>query len=128
MVVLNAGRVLLVKRGKQPFMGLWSLPGGTVEPGEVAIEAACREVREETGIDPYGVEPLTTHFADTPEGTTIPIEVFLGRSQSLSPTAGDDASSAAWVPLSDLPGRQLTPGTAEIILAAASLLANESAR
>jgi len=53
-VVLDRGRVLLVRRGNEPLKGEWSLPGGAVEVGETLREATRREVREETGLD---VEP-----------------------------------------------------------------------
>lgn len=48
--VLRGGRVLLAARGRPPLHGLWSLPGGLVEPGETLAEAALRELAEETGI------------------------------------------------------------------------------
>ena len=46
-----AGRLLLIRRAREPGRGLWSLPGGRCEPGEGAAETAVREVREETGLD-----------------------------------------------------------------------------
>jgi 8-oxo-dGTP diphosphatase len=49
-VVVSDGRALLVKRGKQPAKGVWSIPGGKVEVGETIRAAAVREVREETGL------------------------------------------------------------------------------
>jgi len=50
-VVLDGGRVLLVRRGKPPLMGKWSLPGGLVELGETTREAIRREVAEECGLE-----------------------------------------------------------------------------
>jgi 8-oxo-dGTP diphosphatase len=54
-VVVENGRVLLVKRGAEPLKGQWSLPGGLIELGESLSEAVIREVREETGLT---VEPI----------------------------------------------------------------------
>lgn len=50
IVVIRGDEVLLIKRGKPPYKGEWSIPGGKVEYGETASEAALRELREETGV------------------------------------------------------------------------------
>jgi ADP-ribose pyrophosphatase YjhB (NUDIX family) len=54
-VIVDQGRVLLVRRGTEPMKGHWSLPGGLLELGEGLLDAVVREVREETGLI---VEPL----------------------------------------------------------------------
>jgi mutator protein MutT len=54
-VIVDEGRVLLVRRGTEPLKGHWSLPGGLVELGEGLLSAVVREVREETGLV---VEPV----------------------------------------------------------------------
>jgi 8-oxo-dGTP diphosphatase len=51
VVVVRDGRVLIVRRSKPPLLGLWSFPGGHIEPGERAVEAALRELKEETAVE-----------------------------------------------------------------------------
>ena len=50
-VVIENGRALLIKRGSEPLLGQWSIPGGTLELGESLQEGVARELREETGLD-----------------------------------------------------------------------------
>ena len=54
-IIVDAGRILLVRRGAQPLKGQWSLPGGALEIGETLSAGLIREVREETGL---AVEPV----------------------------------------------------------------------
>src|SRR6478736_3684323 len=51
VVALHEGHVLLVQRAKEPYLGKWSFPGGTIEPGETSREAARREAWEETSLE-----------------------------------------------------------------------------
>ena len=60
VVTDGQGRLLMIKRGHEPGAGLWSIPGGRIEPGETDAEALVREMFEETGLDPAagdGPEP-----------------------------------------------------------------------
>ena len=102
-----AGRLLLIRRGREPAAGLWSLPGGRIEPGESAAEAAAREVREETGLDVEVGRVLieavigdglyrVRDFAATVTGGTL--------------QAGDDAVDVRWVDIAELPSTPLSPG------------------
>jgi 8-oxo-dGTP diphosphatase len=106
----DRGRLLVVRRGTPPGRGLWSVPGGRVEPGETGAEAVTREVLEETGL-----RVVPTSVAGTVErpglgGTTYVIEDFVAvLATGTDPgaiRAGDDADEVGWfspAELSDLP-------------------------
>jgi 8-oxo-dGTP diphosphatase len=108
VAVLSAGeapRVLLIQRGNPPFAGSWALPGGFVEKGEQVIDAAPRELAEETGLHVDALELLGVY--DTPgrdpRGWTVSV-VYLARVQSEADVAGaDDASDARWFAADVLP-------------------------
>lgn len=114
-----------MQRGKPPFEGFWSLPGGRIEPGEAAADAIVREVREETGLhtEALGIAGLREVIA--PPDAHYVISVFAVTLAGGTLVAGDDAADVAWRGLADLQDagssarRQLTPGTAAFILAAA---------
>ena len=72
-------RVLLVKRGHAPFVGLWSLPGGKLEADETPRDAARRELKEETGIEAEVDGVVDTVRVAAGEGTTYRLTVFYGR-------------------------------------------------
>lgn len=91
------GRLLLVRRGRPPFEGSWSLPGGFCEWGETTEEACAREAREETGVT-VRIGRLLGVYSDPardPRGHTITI-LYEGRPVSGSPRGGDDAAEARW--------------------------------
>ena len=86
-----AGQLLLIQRAHDPARGRWSLPGGRVEAGETATEAAAREVREETGLE-VAVGPLllSVSLGD------YDIEDFAAIVIGGECAAGDDAADVRW--------------------------------
>lgn len=99
-------KVLLVKRGNEPFKGKWALPGGFLNEDETAEECALRELKEETGLDLkpnqiYQVHTFTSLDRD-PRGRTISI-CFSAFVDYEKVAGGDDAAEAQWVSFADLP-------------------------
>lgn len=94
-----APRVLLIQRKADPFAGKWALPGGFVDENERLIDAARRELKEETGLDIPNLEQLHT-FGDPgrdPRGWTVSVAYLARvRPSALRPVAGDDAKAVAW--------------------------------
>jgi 8-oxo-dGTP diphosphatase len=131
--IFRDGHVLLVERGKGALKGYWSLPGGHVEPGEPAREAARREVLEETGVvaDLLGLADVLDVIVRAPDGTLgahYILSVFYGVWVSGTVLAQSDAAAARFVPLDELGAYKLTDGAAGIIAKAAGLVARSTGR
>jgi 8-oxo-dGTP diphosphatase len=98
--------VLLVKRKRWPFKGMWAIPGGFVNPDESLEDAAKRELKEETGVRHVYLEQLYT-FGDPgrdPRTRVITVVYYaLMRTDGLHIRAADDAAEAGWFSLYDLP-------------------------
>lgn len=96
--------VLLIRRKDDPFKGAWALPGGFVDENESLERAAVRELDEETGIGGLRLTQLGA-FGDPgrdPRGHTVTVAWVAFSVAAKTPTAGDDASGAEWVPLRSL--------------------------
>jgi len=126
-VVLHEGRVLLVRRGRAPALGLWSVPGGLVELGETTVDAARREVEEETGLDVriaglVGVLDRVTRDADGRVRYHWVLVDYLAYPQSNDTiTAGSDAAEVRWVTIDEVGRLPITEGLADMIKRAAAL-------
>ena len=104
------GRLLLIRRGRPPAEGRWSLPGGRVEAGESDAEAVVRELSEETGLR---VEPgrlIGSVERPGPGGVTYDIHDYAALVTGGALRPGDDASDARWATAADLRALPTTDG------------------
>jgi ADP-ribose pyrophosphatase YjhB (NUDIX family)/ribosomal protein S18 acetylase RimI-like enzyme len=130
--IFRNNEVLLIQRGKGHLKGLWSLPGGHIEPGERAHDAALREVSEETGVDAAIDGLVDTHevLLKKPDGSLLAhylIAVFHGRWLAGAPHPAADAAAARFVPVGELPRYDLTEGAAAMIERARALSVRDAA-
>jgi 8-oxo-dGTP diphosphatase len=120
-VCLRQGNeVLLVQRGKEPGKGKWAFPGGKVQWGETAAQAALRELHEEAGISArighliglYEVIDSDTHYA---------IACYLASHPRGKPQASSDAADARWIKIDATADLPLAPNIAQAIAASIKL-------
>ncbi len=104
-IIRDGDTIVLIRRGEDPFAGMWCLPGGHVESGEQVREAAVREAREETGleVDLTGLVGVYDAPGRDPRGPVISI-VYTAEIVGGTLEADTDAASAHRVPIDELPG------------------------
>lgn len=129
MVVLKGDHVLLVRRGRPPSMGKWSLPGGRQELGESAEDAARRELLEETGVVAGSIQLAANvdsihRDRDGRVRFHYTILDFAARWVEGDPTPGTDVSAAVWAPLGRLEEYGLWDEALRVIAVARVLLAS----
>jgi ADP-ribose pyrophosphatase YjhB (NUDIX family) len=118
-VVRRGAEILLVRRGRGPGKGRWSLPGGRVDFGETLHQAVAREVQEETGlevsvgrflgwVERMGERPAPYHYVIL-DFVADPLH------PDASPSAGDDAAEVAWVALADVGKLPLVTGLEDFL-------------
>jgi mutator protein MutT len=122
-VVRQDDRLLLVRRGRGPAAGEWSVPGGRIEAGETAHEAVVREMLEETALEVVVERFLgwAERIDDDEHFVILDFAVTL-LDPDAEAVAGDDAAEVAWVPVSELSELRLVRGLHEF-LADAGVLA-----
>ena len=115
-VALHDDCLLLIRRGRGPAAGEWSIPGGRVEDGETLAEAVVRELREETALEGVCGELVgwvervgeDHHFVILDFAVTV-------LDPEPAPVAGSDAAEVQWVPLSEVAEYRLVDGLAEFL-------------
>jgi 8-oxo-dGTP diphosphatase len=111
----DRGRLLLIKRGHAPGAGLWSLPGGRIEPGETDTEALVREMREETGLVIEAGQLIGTVRRPAQDRGVLDIRDYSATITGGTLRAGDDAADARWVAASELAALPMTDGLVEAL-------------
>jgi 8-oxo-dGTP diphosphatase len=115
VVIVDCGRLVLVRRGAEPALGKWSFPGGAVELGEAVRDAAVREAKEECGLEVELVDGVPMDVYDilkVDDGGHLRYHYvllqFLARPKegALKPTS--DVTDARWVPLEEVENYDLT--------------------
>jgi ADP-ribose pyrophosphatase YjhB (NUDIX family) len=109
------GRLLLARRGIEPRLGHWDLPGGFVEETETAEEAVARELREETGLE---LESATLERIDIePYADRFVFSVTFRVTASGEPAPADDVAELRWFEPSELPVEMAFPGQERVLRA-----------
>lgn len=127
VVVWKEERVLMIRRGKPPRLGEWSLPGGLQELGETVAAAGTREVMEETGvtIGPAVLVDIVDAIYPDEAGrirSHYTLIDLTARWAAGEPVAGDDALAAEWKTLREIEAMDLWPETRRIILKAREMV------
>ena len=118
-VLIHGGRVLLIRRGKEPLRGRWVIPGGTVELGETLEQALVREMAEETGLVVAPGELLTVFDRIHREEGAIHYHYvildYLCSYVAGEAAAASDAEAVAWVAPEELPAYDLPDKALEVV-------------
>ena len=114
-IAVDGDQILMIRRGRGPAQGEWSVPGGRVEAGETLAEAVVRELAEETGLT-----AVCDGFVGWVERVGVGyhyviLDFHVTIIEGSDPVAGDDAAEAAWVPLSQVADLSLAEGLAEFL-------------
>lgn len=123
-VVVKEGSLLMVRRGKEPYLGRWSIPGGTLEYGEYLTDAVRREVMEETGIE-IEVGDLLGILELWRDPHYVILDYVATPTDDADPRPGSDASEVRWVPLEEVPAMECTPRFVETLRGWGVLSADE---
>ena len=115
IVTDERGRLLMIQRGHDPGAGLWSIPGGRIEPGETDAQALAREMLEETNLQVEVGNLIGRVQREGLGGTIIDIRDYAATVTGGTLRAGDDAADARWVTAAELGRLEVTEGLIEAL-------------
>jgi 8-oxo-dGTP diphosphatase len=129
--IVRAGKVLVVRRARNPALHLYTLPGGVVETGETLTGAVAREVREETQltIEPVALAGNREVIVRDAQGRVerhFVILCFAARWLAGEPALNEELDDARWLDPAELSGLNTTEGLAEIVCAAIEILGRQA--
>ena len=101
-IIISDGKVLLIKRGTEPFKGFWATPGGHIDWDETIEEAIKREVKEETNLEVRKLTFLRIDSSPQRHPKQAINAVYLAETKGEA-KAGDDATEIKWWPVKELP-------------------------
>lgn len=98
-------KVLLIRRGNEPFKGQWAFPGGFMNMEETTEQCAVRELEEETGLKVTEIKQIGAYSKvdRDPRGRTVTVAYLVVIDKAEAVKGGDDAAKAQWFPISGLP-------------------------
>ena len=115
VVTDGQGRLLVIQRGHDPGAGLWSIPGGRIEPGETDAQALVRELLEETNMQVKVGKLIGRVQRPGLGGAVIDIRDYAATVTGGTLRAGDDAADARWVTAAELARLEVTEGLIEAL-------------
>ncbi len=115
-VAVREGSLLMIRRGTEPGLGMWSLPGGRVEAAESVVSAVLRELEEETDLEGLCGELIGWVERSGVDHHYVILNFRVTILGDAEPVAGDDAAEARWVSLEEVSGIDLVEGMERFLI------------
>jgi ADP-ribose pyrophosphatase YjhB (NUDIX family) len=112
VALIDRDKVLLIQRARAPYFGLWTLPGGRLEPGEDAETAAVREIGEEVGLRCFGLRPIRRMVLG--DGKFV-LQVFATEAFEGEVVASDEVTDFRWVRRNEIGRFKTTDGLGDVL-------------
>ena len=102
-IILQENKLVVIKRGREPFKGEWALPGGRIEENESAEQCLVREMKEETNLDVVPLKLVGIYSSPKRDPRGIIVATFICKVIGGELKAGDDAAEAYWFDMNKMP-------------------------